>query len=209
MIVPQLDLFDIDKSKVGSVDLLPEIFEAPVKKHLLHSVVNWQLAKKRAGTSSTKTRGEVSGGGKKPWKQKHMGRARAGSSRSPIWRAGGIVFGPKPKDWSYTINKKTKRNALISALSHKFSEGFLVALNEISLPEIKTKNVAEIVKKFELKSALIIVDTENDNLMKSARNIKNVKVIKLEGINVYDILKYDTLIMTEESIKKAQEVLSH
>jgi large subunit ribosomal protein L4 len=209
VIVPQLDLYDMKKSKVGSVELLSEIFEAPVKKHLLHSVVNWQLAKKRAGTASTKTRGEVSGGGAKPWKQKHMGRARAGSTRSPIWRKGGIVFGPKPKDWSYTINKKTKRNALISALSLKYSEGFLVALNEIALPEIKTKNVAELVETFELKSALIIVASDNDNLMKSARNIKNIKVLKVDGINVYDILKFDTLIMTEESLTRAQEALSH
>lgn len=209
MIVPQLDLYDITNSKVGSVELLPEIFEAPVKKHLLHSVVNWQLAKKRAGTASTKTRGEVRGGGAKPWKQKHMGRARHGSTRSPIWRKGGVVFGPKPKDWSYTINKKAKRNALISALSLKFSEGVLVALNDITLPEIKTKNVAEIIKKFELKSALIVVASDNDNLVKSARNIKNIKVLKLDGINVYDILKYDTLIMTEESLTQAQEALSH
>ncbi len=207
--MPQLDLYDMKKSKVGSVELLAEIFEAPVKKHLLHSVVNWQLAKKRAGTASTKTRGEVSGGGAKPWKQKHMGRARAGSTRSPIWRKGGIVFGPKPKDWSYAINKKTKRIALISALSLKYSEGFLVALNEITLPEIKTKNVAELVETFELKSALIIVASDNDNLMKSARNIKNIKVLKVDGINVYDILKFDTLIMTEESLTRAQEALSH
>jgi len=202
-------LYDIDKSKVGSVELEAEIFEAPVKKHLLHSVVNWQLAKKRAGTASTKTRGEVRGGGIKPWKQKHMGRARHGSIRSPLWRKGGVVFGPRPKDWSYTVNKKTKRQALISALSLKFSEGVLVALNEINLPEIKTKQVADIVQKFELKSALIIVESDNDNLLKSARNIKNVKVLKVDGINVYDILKFDTLVMTQESLTRAQEALKN
>ena len=207
--MPQLDLYDIDKSKVGSVELEAEIFEAPVKKHLLHSVVNWQLAKKRAGTASTKTRGEVRGGGIKPWKQKHMGRARHGSIRSPLWRKGGIVFGPRPKDWSYTVNKKTKRQALISALSLKLSEGVLVALNEINLPEIKTKQVADIVQKFELKSALIVVGSDNDNLLKSARNIKNVKVLKVEGINVYDILKFDTLVMTQESLTRAQEALTN
>ena len=209
MIVPQLDLYDMKKKKVGSVELLPEVFEAPVKKHLLHSVVNWQLAKRRAGTASTKTRAEVRGGGSKPWRQKHMGRARHGSNRSPIWRKGGVVFGPRPKDWSYTINKKTKRNALISALSLKFSEGFLVAIKEITLPEIKTKKLAELIEKFELKSALIVVASENENLTKSARNIKNVKVLNVDGINVYDILKFDTLIMTEESLAKAQEVLKH
>lgn len=207
--MPQLDLLDIENKKVGSVELSPEIFEAPVKKHLLHAVVNWQLAGRRAGTASTKTRGEVRGGGSKPWKQKHMGRARHGSTRSPIWRKGGVTFGPKPKDWSYNINKKTKKNALKSALSLKFSEGVLFALNEITLPEIKTKNVAEIIKKFDFKSALIVVASDNENLMKSARNIKNVKVLKVDGINVYDILKFDTLVMTEESIARAQEALSH
>lgn len=207
--MPQLDLYDITNSKVGSVELSPEIFEAPVKKHLLHAVVNWQLAGRRAGTASTKTRGEVRGGGAKPWKQKHMGRARHGSTRSPIWRKGGVTFGPKPKDWSYNINKKTKKNALKSALSLKYSEGVLVALNDIALPEIKTKNVADMVKKFDLKSALIVVASDNENLMKSARNIKNVKVLKVDGINVYDILKFDTLVMTEESISLAQEALSH
>lgn len=207
--MPQLDVYDLQKSKVGNVELDSSIFEAPVKEHLIHSVVNWQLAKKRAGTASTKQRGEVSGGGSKPWKQKHMGRARQGSTRSPIWRKGGVVFGPKPKDWSYPINKKTRKNALISALSHKFSEGVLLALNEFSLPEIKTKQVAEFVKTFELKSALIVVAGENENLFKSARNLKNIKVIKVDGLNVYDVLKYENLIVTEESLARTQEVLKH
>lgn len=207
--MPQLDVYDIEKSKVGNVDLDSSIFEAPVKEHLLHSVVNWQLAKKRSGTASTKQRGEVSGGGRKPWKQKHMGRARQGSTRAPHWRKGGVVFGPKPKDWSYSINKKTKKNALISALSLKYSEGVLIALNEFNLPEIKTKQVAEFVEKFELKSALIVVSGENDNLMKSAKNLKNVKVINVDGLNVYDILKFDNLIVTEESLARTQEVLKH
>ena len=207
--MPQLDVYDIEKSKVGNVDLDSSIFEAPVKEHLLHSVVNWQLAKKRSGTASTKQRGEVSGGGRKPWKQKHMGRARQGSTRAPHWRKGGVVFGPKPKDWSYSINKKTKKNALISALSLKYSEGVLIALNGFNLPEIKTKQVAEFVEKFELKSALIVVSGENDNLMKSAKNLKNVKGINVDGLNVYDILKFDNLIVTEESLARTQEVLKH
>lgn len=207
--MPQLDVYDLEKSKVGNVDLDSSIFEAPVKEHLLHSVVNWQLAKRRSGTASTKTKGEVSGGGRKPWKQKHMGRARHGSTRSPIWRKGGVVFGPKPKDWSYSLNKKTKKNALISALSLKYSEGVLIALNEFSVPEIKTKQIAEFVKTFELKSALIVVSGENENLMKSARNLKNVKVINVDGLNVYDVLKFDNLIVTEESLARAQEVLKH
>jgi large subunit ribosomal protein L4 len=207
--VPQLDVFNLDKSKVGSVDLDSSIFEAPVRQHLLHMVVNWQLAKKRAGTSSTKERGEVSGGGKKPWKQKHLGRARQGSIRAPQWRKGAVVFGPKPKDWSYTLNKKSKKQALISSLSLKYSEGRMLALNEFSLPSVKTKQVSEFVKKFELKSALIIIGGDNDNLLKSSRNIPNVKVLKIDGINVYDILRYDTLVMTEESLARAQEVLAN
>lgn len=207
--MPQLDVYDLGKSKVGKVELDSSIFESAVKEHLLHTVVNWQLAKKRSGTSSTKQRGEVSGGGSKPWKQKHMGRARQGSIRAPHWRKGGVVFGPKPKDWSYSINKKTKKNALISALSLKYSEGVLIALNEFSLPEIKTKQVADFVKTFELKSALIVVTGENENLMKSAKNLKNIKVINVDGLNVYDVLKFENLIVTEESLARAQEVLKH
>lgn len=207
--MPQLEIYNIDKGKVGSFDLDPEIFEAPVRKHLLHAVVNWQLTKRRAGTSSTKTRGEVSGGGRKPWKQKHLGRARQGSIRAAQWRKGAIIFGPKPKDWSYSINKKTRKQALISALSLKHGEGSLFGLNGFELPVIKTKQVAEFVKRFELKSALIIVGGENENLLKSSRNIPNVKVIRVEGLNVYDILKYDALVMTQDSLERAQEVLKN
>lgn len=207
--MPQLDVYDLNKKKVGSVDLDPAIFEAPVRKHLLHELVNWQLAKRRAGTASAKKRGEVRGGGRKPWRQKHLGRARQGSIRSPLWRKGAVVFGPKPKDWSYSLNKKTRRRALISALSYKQDEGVIVAVNDFTLPEIKTKQVADFVKKFELKSALIVVSDDDGNLLKSSRNIKNVKVIKIEGINVYDILKFDTLVFTEDALKRAEEVLKN
>jgi large subunit ribosomal protein L4 len=207
--VPQLDVYDLEKSKVGNVDLDSSIFEAPVKQHLLHAIVNWQLAKRRSGTASTKTKGEVRGGGHKPWKQKHMGRARQGSIRAPHWRKGGVVFGPRPKDWSYSMNKKIKKSALISALSLKYSEGMLIALNQFSLPEIKTKQVSEFIENFELKSALIVISGENENLIKSAKNIKNVKVINIDGLNVYDVLKFKNLILTEESLARAQEVLKH
>lgn len=207
--MPQLDVYDLEKSKVGNVDLDSSIFEAPVKQHLLHAIVNWQLAKRRSGTASTKTKGEVRGGGHKPWKQKHMGRARQGSIRAPHWRKGGVVFGPRPKDWSYSMNKKIKKSALISALSLKYSEGMLIALNQFSLPEIKTKQVSEFIENFELKSALIVISGENENLIKSAKNIKNVKVINIDGLNVYDVLKFKNLILTEESLARAQEVLKH
>ncbi len=207
--MPQLDVYDLEKSKVGNVDLDSSIFEAPVKQHLLHAIVNWQLAKRRSGTASTKTKGEVRGGGHKPWKQKHMGRARQGSIRAPHWRKGGVVFGPRPKDWSYSMNKKIKKSALISALSLKYSEGMLIALNQFSLPEIKTKQVSEFIENFELKSALIVISGENENLIKSAKNIKNVKVINIDGLNVYDVLKFKNLILTQESLARAQEVLKH
>ncbi len=203
--MPQVEVLDIERNKVGSLELNPEIFELDSNEHLLHAVVNWQLAKMRSGTASTKTRGEVSGGGKKPWKQKHMGRARHGSIRSPLWRKGGVVFGPKPKDWSYKINKKVRKKALYSALSVKLREGKLFIIDDLRLEEIKTKKIFELLNKFGIENALIVVNELSDNLKKSTNNVKNVKVISVIGINVYDILSFDSLIFTEESIKILSE----
>ncbi len=205
--MPQLDVFDIDKNKVSTIELSSDVFEAPVKQHLLHQAVNWQLAKKRSGTASTKTRSEVRGGGSKPWKQKHMGRARHGSIRSPLWRKGGVTFGPKPKDWSHGMNKKTRKAALKSALAVKLSNDNIVIIDEFSLPEIKTKQVAEFAKKFDLKSAVIVIAGDNENLQKSARNIRSMKVLKVDGLNVYDLLRFNTLVLTQESVAKAEEGL--
>lgn len=190
------------------MELRSEIFEAPVKKHLLHEVVNWQLAKKRAGTSSTKTRAEVRGGGAKPWKQKHTGHARAGSRRSPIWRKGGVTFGPKPKDWSYSIPKKVRKGALVSALSSRFGEGAIVVLDSFELPEIKTRQVAKFMKDFEFSQALVVVSSDNENLHKSARNIPDVKVLRDDGLNVYDLLRHKNIVMVRDSVEKIQERLS-
>ncbi|MEE9213468.1 MAG: 50S ribosomal protein L4 [Thermodesulfobacteriota bacterium] len=203
--MPQVEVLDIERNKVGSLELNPEIFELDSNEHLLHAVVNWQLAKMRSGTASTKTRGEVSGGGKKPWKQKHMGRARHGSIRSPLWRKGGVVFGPKPKDWSYKINKKVRKKALYSALSLKLKEGKLFIIDDLRLEEIKTKKIFELLNKFGIENALIVVNELSDNLKKSTNNVKNVKAISVIGINVYDILSFDSLIFTEESIKILSE----
>ncbi len=205
--MPQVDVYDISREKVGTMELNSELFEAPVKKHLLHEVVNWQLAKRRSGTSSTKTRAEVRGGGAKPWKQKHTGRARAGSRRSPIWRKGGVAFGPRPKDWSYTVPKKVKKGALVSALSSRFSQGAIVVLDKFDLPEIKTKQVARFLKKFELSQALVVIASDNQNLSKSARNMPNVRVLRDEGLNVYDILRHENLVMVRDSVEKIQERL--
>lgn len=203
----KVSVYDLDKNKVEDIDLNADIFEAPVKEHLLHSVSKWQLASKRAGTSSTKTRGEVRGSNAKPWKQKGMGRARAGTRKSPIWRKGGVVFGPKPKDWSYRVPKKVRKSALKSALSKKFNEDSLLVLKDFELPEIKTRQVADFMKKFELTKVLLVIDSANENLLKSARNIKNIKVLKDEGINVYDILKFKNVVILKNSVEKIEEAL--
>lgn len=206
--MPKASVYDLDKNKIEEIDLKADIFEAPVKEHLLHSVTNWQLASKRSGTSSTKTRGEVKGSNAKPWKQKGMGRARAGTRKSPIWRKGGVVFGPKPKDWSYSIPKKVRKSALKSALSKKLSEGSLFVLKDFDLPEIKTKQVSEFMKKFELPKALVVIDSNNENLAKSAKNMKEVKILKDEGLNVYDILKFNNVVILKNSVEKIEEALA-
>ncbi len=200
-------MFDLKKKKVGSVDLAPDVFEYPVNDSVLHLVVKWQLASKRSGTASTKTRGEVRGGGKKPWKQKHLGRARAGSIRSPIWKGGGVTFGPKPKDWSFSVPKKVRKQAVKSALSLKLSQEELFVVDNFDLKEIKTKQIVDFMKKFELNKCLILVDEENENLIKSSGNLKDVKVLKNEGVNVYDLLKYKNIIMTKNTVEKVQEAL--
>ncbi|MCH7519357.1 MAG: 50S ribosomal protein L4 [Candidatus Dadabacteria bacterium] len=205
--MPKYQVVDINKKSVGSIELDPSVFEAEIKEHLFYYVVNWQRAKKRAGTASTKTRGEVRGGSRKPWRQKGTGNARAGTRSSPIWRGGGIVFGPKPKDWSYSLPKKVRRNALLSALSLKHRDGKINILNNLELPGIKTKQVAEFLNLFGLNKTLIVISDENENFTKSARNLNKVKVLNSDGLNVYDILKFDSLVFTERSVQKIQEVL--
>lgn len=205
--MPKLDIFDLEKNKVGTVDLNSEIFEFPINETVMHSVVRWQLASRRAGSASTKTRGEVRGGSAKPWKQKNTGRARHGSIRSPIWRKGGVVFGPKPKDWSFSLPKKIRRQALKSALSLKLKNERVFIVDSLDLEKIKTKNVAQFMDKFDIDKGLVIIDQENENFVKSSRNIKDLKVLNNKGINVYDLLKYEYLIFTKESIDKLQGVL--
>ena len=205
--MPQVDVFDLEKKKVGSVDLDSGVFEYPVNESVLHLVVKWQLASKRSGTASTKTRGEVRGGGKKPWKQKHLGRARAGSVRSPIWKGGGTTFGPKPKDWSFSVPKKVRKQAVKSALSLKLSQQELFVVDNFDLKEIKTKQIVEFMKNFELNKCLILVDELNENLVKSSNNLQDVKVLRNEGVNVYDLLKYKNLVMTKNTVQKVQEAL--
>jgi large subunit ribosomal protein L4 len=201
------DVFDIQKKKVAQVDLNDAVFSAEVNEAIIYDVVKMQLASRRSGTASTKTRSDVSGGGKKPWRQKGTGRARAGTTRSPIWRGGGIVFGPHPRDYSYTIPKKVRKKALISALSMKFKENKMLILKDFPMEKISTRAFKSVVDLFSLKKALFVLDDNNEVLLKSSRNIKNVKMVRSEGINVYDILNHEHLILLEPSVKKIEGAL--
>ena len=201
------DVFDIEKKKVSQVDLNDAVFGAEVNETIIYDVVKMQLASRRSGTASTKTRSDVSGGGKKPWRQKGTGRARAGTTRSPIWRGGGIVFGPHPRDYSYSIPKKVRKKAIISALSMKFKENKMLVLKDFPMEKISTRIFKGVVDLFSLKKALFVIDDTNEVLLKSSRNIKNVKMIRSEGINVYDILNHEHLILLEPSVKKIEGAL--
>ena len=206
----QIDLYNLSREKVGEVELKDEVFNGPVKPHLFYEVVKWQLAKRRRGTASTKTRAEVSGGGRKPWRQKGLGRARAGSIRSPLWRGGGVVFGPKPRDYSYPLPKKVRKAALRSALSLRYKEGKLILLDGLELPQIKTKLFVEAMEKLGLKGekVLIVTDGKDEVLERSARNVPWAKVLRCEGLNVYDVLNYRHLLILRSALPKIEERLA-
>ncbi len=201
-----LDVYNINKEKVSQVEVDASIFDSDVKEHLFYEIVKAQLASRRSGTACTKTRGDVSGGGRKPWKQKGTGRARAGSSRSPVWRGGGVAFGPKPRDYSYNVPKQVKRLALCSALTKKHKEDKLMILDKFDLPEIKTKIFTSIMERLGSQRVLII-DDDNRNLSLSARNVPNVKVLPPQGLNLYDILLHDGLYITLPCLEKIQRRL--
>ena len=199
-------MVDMSNKKVKDVDL-PAVFGEEVKSHLLHSAVVNQLANRRAGTAATKTKGLVSGGGIKPFKQKGTGRARAGSTRSPLWRHGGTVFGPMPRDYSYSMPKKEKRAALAAALSSKVGENRMVLLDKLELSEPKTSKMSELLKTLGVaESALVLINSENKNVALASRNMPNIKVLRMENINVYDLLKYRYLITTQDALTTMQEV---
>ncbi|MFH1595216.1 MAG: 50S ribosomal protein L4 [Pseudomonadota bacterium] len=193
--MPTVDVYNIQKEKVGELDLKDEIFGVEVQGHLLHEVVTWQLACRRAGTASTKTRAEVHGGGRKPWRQKGTGRARVGSIRSPLWRGGGVVFGPKPRSYAYTLPKKVRRLALKMALSSKLANGQLVVLDAYPHTTPKTKDFVEVLRTFDLSKALFVTQEANRALTLSARNVPHVQVMPPAGLNVYDILKHTHLVL--------------
>jgi len=202
-----LSVYDIEKSKVSELEVSDSVFGAPIKEHLIYEVVRMQMASRRKGTASTKGRSDVRGGGRKPWRQKGTGRARAGTIRSPIWRGGGIVFGPKPRDYSYKIPKKARKAALRSVLSLKVKEDKLLILRDFPMEEIKTKKFKEILDRFELKSVLFVLDKPDPTLEKSSRNIRDIKMMRSEGVNVYDLLRYDNLVMLEPSVKMIERAL--
>ncbi len=201
------DVFNIEKKKVAEVDLNDAVFSADVNEAVIYDVIKMQRAAKRSGTASTKTRSDISGGGKKPWRQKGTGRARSGTSRSPIWRSGGTVFGPHPRDYSYSMPKKMRKTALISALSMKFKDNKMLILKDFPMEKISTKTFKNVFDLFELKKALFVLDGNHEVLLKSSRNLKNVKMIRSEGINVYDILNHEHLILLEPSVKKIEGAL--
>ncbi len=188
--------------------LKDEVFGVKARPHLLHQVVTMQLSNRRAGTASTKTRGVVRGSGRKPWRQKGTGRARAGSIRSPLWNGGGTTFGPQPRDYSYRLPRKARREALLSALSVKNSDGKIVVVEKLELAEAKTKLMRKMLEDLQIKAALIIIPQSDEKLERSAKNLPTVKVLRAEGLNVYDLLRYEHLILTEESLRLLEERLA-
>ncbi|MBF0474707.1 MAG: 50S ribosomal protein L4 [Deltaproteobacteria bacterium] len=206
--MPKVSVYNLNSEKVSEVDLADNIFSVAVNPGVVHQVVTMQLANRRSGTACTKDRSEVRGGGKKPWRQKGTGRARSGTSRSPLWRGGGVTFGPKPRDFSVKVNKKVRRLALKMVLSDKLSNDALMVLDDIQLTEPKTKLFAQVMKNLSFDSVLIINDLENTNLERSSRNLHRVKVLKTDGLNVYDVLKYKKIVLLLPSIEKIEKRLS-
>jgi large subunit ribosomal protein L4 len=201
------EVFDINKNKVSEIELNDVVFGADVNDAVIYDVVKMQMASRRLGTAAIKGRSEVSGGGKKPWRQKGTGRARSGTSRSPVWRGGGIVFGPVPRTYKYKVPKKIRKSALRSVLSLKYQGQKLVVLKDFPLEEIKTKKFKEIVDRFGLERALFVTQERNEILEKSSRNISGIKMIRYEGINVYDVLNHDHLVIMEPAVKKLEGAL--
>lgn len=199
-------LYNMNAEQVGSIDLNDSIFGIEINEHAVHMAVVQYLANQRQGTKSTKTRAEVRGGGRKPWRQKGTGRARQGSTRSPQWTGGGVVFAPKPRDFSIKLNKKLKRLAMKSALTSRVKENKFIVIDELKLEEIKTKAMKKVVDGFKLDKALIVIDGNDRNVILSARNLPGIRTAAVNTLNVYDILKYDTFVVTKEAVTKIQEV---
>lgn len=207
--MPKVALYNMQGQQVGDIELNDRVFGIEVNKSVLHDAVVMQLASRRRGTAATKTRGMVSGGGRKPWRQKGTGRARAGSTRSPLWRHGGVVFGPQPRDYGYTLPRKVRRLALRSALSDKVQNGNIIVLDQLSLAQPKTKEMVKVLEALKVAEAALVVTAERDeNVFKSARNIPGITPVAASGINVYDLLAHDKLVITKDAVAKVEEVLA-
>lgn len=201
-----VSVFNMEGKEVGTMELNDAVFGVEVNEHLVHMAVVAQLANKRQGTQKAKTRSEVSGGGRKPWRQKGTGHARQGSTRAPQWTGGGVVFAPTPRDYTIRLNKKEKRLALKSALTSRVQENKFIVLDELSLSEIKTKNFVNVMKNLNVAKALVVLGENNENVVKSARNVADVKTALVNTINVYDILKYNTVVATKAAVAAIEEV---
>jgi large subunit ribosomal protein L4 len=206
--MPTIPVYNTQGSQVGEIALNEAVFGAKVNQALLHEAVTMQLASRRLGTAAVKNRAAVSGGGRKPWRQKGTGQARHGSRRSPIWKGGGVVFGPSPRSYAYSLPKKARRQALCSALSAKVASGELIVLEDLSLLEPKTKLMVEIINKIKAEKPLIVTAQADINVVKSARNIPGVASMASEGLNVYDILAHNNLVLTKEAVGKVEEALA-
>lgn len=203
-----VNIVNTKNERVGEIELNDGVFNREVKEHILHEVVRMQRAARREGNACTKTRIEVSGGGRKPWRQKGTGRARAGSRTSPLWRGGGVAFGPKPRDYSFKLNRKIKQQAVAMAISARFQEGNLIVVDDFSLEKIKTKDFVGVMNVLDVGNGLIVVDNASENLTKSSSNVNGYKVLSSEGLNVYDILLHKKLILVQPVIESLEKRLT-
>ena len=201
-----VSVFNMEGNEVGTMELNDAIFGAKVNEHLVHLAVVSQLANKRQGTQKAKTRSEVSGGGRKPWRQKGTGHARQGSTRAPQWTHGGVVFAPVPRDYSFKLNKKEKRAALKSALTSRVNESKFIVVDELKLDSIKTKNFVQVLNNLKVEKALVVLNDMDTNVIKSASNVPTVKTAQTNELNVFDVLKYDTVVVTKDAVKTIEEV---
>ena len=201
-----VSVYNMEGKEVGTIELNDAVFGVEINEHLVHMAVVQQLANKRQGTQKAKTRSEVSGGGRKPWRQKGTGHARQGSTRAPQWTHGGVVFAPVPRDYSFKLNKKEKRAALKSALTSRVAENKFIVLDELKLDEIKTKKFVEVMKNLKLEKALVVLNDMDVNVIKSADNVPTVKTAQTNELNVFDVLKYDTVVVTKDAVKTIEEV---
>ncbi|MBF0528955.1 MAG: 50S ribosomal protein L4 [Deltaproteobacteria bacterium] len=202
--MPVVDVYNLKKEIVGQVTLPDSIYQVPLKQHLVHEVVVSQLANRRSGTACVKARSEIAGSTKKPYRQKGTGRARAGSRKSPVWRGGGTIFGPHPRDFGFQPPKKVRRGAMKVALSAKLMDQELLVLDSIEFPEIKTRQFVQAMTGLALNNALVIIDSQNETLEKSARNVPGFKVLRVDGLNVYDVIKYRHLVLVQSSLPKIE-----